>query len=91
MLFADLNFKLPSNYFLASFDIVSLFTNIPVDETIDIIVDLAFTDNTLFHNFNRSQFKLALTLASKDIDFLFNKKITNKLTEWRWAAQLAQL
>ena len=47
------NFKLPSNFFLASFDIVSFFTNIPVDETI-VILDLAFTDNTLFHNFNQA-------------------------------------
>jgi hypothetical protein len=38
---------------MASFDIESLFTNIPVDETIDIIIDYFFNDNNIFMKFSK--------------------------------------
>ena len=41
------------NLIMASFDIKSLFTNIPLDETIDIITNRLFRNTTHFHNFSR--------------------------------------
>ena len=41
---------------VASFDIKPLFTNIPLDETIDIIVTKLFNNSTYFQNFTRSEF-----------------------------------
>ena len=41
--------------FMASFDIVSLFTNILLQEAIDITLDILFKDSTKVHNFSRRQ------------------------------------
>ena len=38
------------NYIMASFDVVSLFTNIPVQETCQIIVDTLFPHNNSIYN-----------------------------------------
>ena len=67
----------------ASFDVKSLFTNIPLNETINIILDCLFKDNefldcSLFgnmdeiHCLSRSQFKELLELACLDNHFIFN-------------------
>ena len=34
-----------SNYFVGSYDVCSLFTNIPLDKTIDLAVDIIFDNN----------------------------------------------
>lgn len=65
-----------SQYFMASFDIKSLFTNIPIDETINIITDQLFDHNnsSLLVELNKKELKQMLTLASKEGLFLFNNK-----------------
>ena len=35
--------------FMASFDVVSLFTNIPLNETIELCLDKLYTDTDLVH------------------------------------------
>ena len=45
---------------MCSFDIVSLFTSIPVKETIELCLDLLYKDVTLVHNLTRSQFRKLL-------------------------------
>ena len=72
--------KLISNYdsksYMVSFDVTSLFTNIPLDETIDIILNKLFPiSDTTYHGFNRSTFKEMLQLATHDTHFLFNEKL----------------
>ena len=62
-----------SDLFMASLDVESLFTNVPVAETIEIIINKIFTEpDTLFHNFNKTDFKKILELAVLDTPFLFN-------------------
>ena len=61
--------------FMASFDIVSLFTNIPLQEAIDITLDKLFKDSTKVHNFSRRQLNKLLKLVLKENHFLFNGKI----------------
>ena len=39
---------------MPSFDITSLFTNIPLSETIELILELVFKENYHFHNFDKS-------------------------------------
>ena len=58
--------------FMASFDIDSLFTNVPLDETIDISVKKLFGRKKKFEGFTREQFKKLLSLAVKNSFFLFN-------------------
>ena len=67
--------------YLVSFDIQSLFTNIPVDETIDIILNKLFPSklpgcakNYTYKGFKRLDFKRALEWCLKDNTFIFNGK-----------------
>ena len=63
------------NVFMASFDVVSLFTNIPVNETIGIISNALFSDHQFFHGFNRSEFEKLLSLSVKNCHFIFNGRL----------------
>ena len=47
--------------FLCSFDVQSLFTNIPLDETIDMICNTVFQNTDRFHNFPKTGFRAGLT------------------------------
>ena len=60
---------------MASFDVNSLFTNVPLDETIDIIVNKAFENATLYHGFSVSQLHKLLCLGVKNGNFLFNNSL----------------
>ena len=54
----------------------SLFTNVPLDEIIDICTNLMFVDNEFVNyngcRFDRNNFKKLLSFAVKDNHFLFN-------------------
>ena len=53
---------------MTSFDIESLFTNIPLEETINICVDKLFENNTKVNNLTKESFQ------SLDSFFIFNSK-----------------
>ena len=50
----------------------SLFTNIPLDERINICVDRAFQNKTKVKRLLKRHFKQLLTLAVKSYCFVFN-------------------
>ena len=60
---------------LVSYDVVSLFTNVPLDETIGILVNKAFKDNWFNSqynlNINRQDLTDLLNIATKDQLFQF--------------------
>ena len=64
---------------MVSFDVSSLFTNIPLDETISIILDNLFceTDAISFNgcSFNKAHFKKILEFAVKNNNFIFNNQL----------------
>ena len=60
------------NLFMSSFDIQSLFTNIPLDETINICDDLVFHKTKKVKGMLKRHFKQLLTLSVKSSCFLFN-------------------
>ena len=68
-----------SNTVMASFDIKSLFTNIPLDETIDICTDTLNEKGLLPSRFSTNDFKKLLSVAVKDVIFLFNSKIYKQI------------
>ena len=70
---ADVRQQNPDLY-MASFDVDSLFTNIPLDETIDICVKKLFGRKHKFKGFNKSEFRSLLQFAVKDNLILFNGK-----------------
>ena len=57
---------------MASFDIESLFTNIPLQETISICIDQLFTNTDLIFNLTRDIFQQLLTHAVRNTFFIFN-------------------
>ena len=61
-----------NNVVMASFDVKSLFTNIPLDETISIIVNKCFYNTSRFHGFTVDQFTRLLNLSVKNCHFLFD-------------------
>ena len=70
------SFPFNNNQILASFDVKSLFTSIPVRETIDIILNMLFVDdNILIEGMNKGDFKKLLTVATDNTYFLFNGNI----------------
>ena len=64
-----------NQFVMASFDVESLFTNIPLDETIEIICNSLFEGNEKFKKFTKSQFSKLLNFAVKDSPFLFNNNL----------------
>ena len=64
-----------SDLYMTSLDVESLFTNVPVEETIQIILNKIFIQpETIYHNFNATDFKKLLELAVLDTAFIFNGK-----------------
>jgi hypothetical protein len=66
-----LNWK--SDRYLVSFDVESLFTNVPTTETIDIIIKLAFArGRKIFHGLDRDQLRKLLITCTQQSHFQFN-------------------
>ena len=66
------NVRLGSNSVLASFDIESLFTNIPVRETIDICISSLFAGRDTFSGIAKGIFRSMLELSVLNSYFLFD-------------------
>ena len=64
---------------MASFDVTSLFTNIPLDETIKIIANQLFSNSNNFEGFSRDEFVKLLNLAVKNCHFIFNGKFYDQI------------
>ncbi|CAF0863808.1 unnamed protein product [Brachionus calyciflorus] len=65
---------------LASYDVQSLFTNIPTIETIEIILNDVFKDGIeKFHNFNRKQLKKLLIVCTQESHFQFNGEFYDQI------------
>ena len=68
---------------MASFDVSSLFTNIPLDETIDICTDLVFdeTDTLQYRDcsLDRTQLRKLLGFAVKENHFVFNGQLFDQI------------
>ena len=58
----------------SSFDIDSLFTNLPLDETIELCVRKTFKRKKKFQGLTKIEFKTLLEFATKDALILFNGK-----------------
>ena len=57
---------------MTSFDISLLFTNVPLDGTINIIISKLFLNSAHHLGFTRAQFRKLLSLAVKNCHFIFN-------------------
>ena len=57
---------------IVSFDVESLFTNIPVNETIERILERAFKEQEKFHGLDKPTLRKFLDICTKESHFQFN-------------------
>ena len=67
-----------SRKFLVSYDVTSLFTNIPLQETIDITINLIFNHNPNL-NITRKELKKLFLFTTSQTHFIFNSKFYNQI------------
>ena len=73
------------NLFMASLDVESLFTNIPVDETIKNAVDDWFSSNMYQGKLSKSELYYLLKLATSSHHFFSITFCINRLMALPWA------
>ena len=81
-IFVKLISKIPqlNQKFLVSFDVKSLFTNIPVNFTINLIINQLFPDSSSrVYGMNKQQFCKLLNWTCNHITFQFKKKFYKQL------------
>ena len=64
-----------SGLFMASLDVKSLFTNVPLEETINISCDSLFGNEAKINNFGRNDFEKLLGMALQNNFFNFDGNI----------------
>ena len=64
-----------SGLYMASLDVESFFTNIPLEETINISCDSLFSNEAKINNFNRNDFEKLFRMALQNNFFNFDGKI----------------
>ena len=57
---------------MGAIDVDSVFTNIPLEETIDICTNTLFENTEKLEGLSKMKFKEILSLATKESYFLFN-------------------
>ena len=60
------------NEFMRSLDVDSLFTNIPLKETIDICTNLLYNNVDVIEGINKTEFEKLLFLTTQESYFMFN-------------------
>ena len=59
--------------FMGNLDVDSLFTNIPLEETIEICTNELFKESETVEGLSKTEFKELLSLATKDSHFIFDE------------------
>ena len=72
---------------MGSLDVDSLFTNITLDETIDICANQLFENTDTVEGFTKSELKQLLCLATKESYFIFNSLLYKQID----GVEMAQL
>ena len=64
---------------MGSLEVDSLFTKIPLEETINICTELIYDQNDNMEGLNKSGFKELLSLATKESYFIFNEILCKQI------------
>ncbi|CAF1416294.1 unnamed protein product, partial [Rotaria sordida] len=83
--------KSMSQYKMVSFDIASLYTNVPLNETIEIILKRLYDGHAKPPAINQEDMKELLDLATKNSHFLFNGQLYNQIDGVSMGSPLAPL
>ena len=69
-----------SEKFLVSYDVISQFTNNPLQQTIDVAINPIFNHNPNL-NISRKELKKLFLFATSQTHFMFNSKLYNEIKE----------
>ena len=58
---------------MGSLDVDSLFTNIPLDEAINICTNTTYSEQDVIEDINKEEFRNLLSLPTKKSYFIFNE------------------
>ena len=67
---------------MVSYDVNSLFTEIPLDETIDYVIDQIYNEGKLPPLMSKTIFKRLLERVTKGSVFSFNNKLYKQTDGW---------
>ena len=71
--------RIPRDHELVSFDVVSLFTNVPLDFTINLILDKVYREKAIRTKLEREELKRLLEICTKEMHFSFNGAIYKQI------------
>ena len=60
---------------MCSLDVDSLFTNIPLDETINVFANIVYSEQDVIQGINKEEFRSLLPLTTKESYFIFNESL----------------
>ena len=66
------NDKIPENYKMVPFDLKSLFTLVPLEHTIGIIIKIIYEKHETTTLFAKNEMKKLLVICTKNVHFSFN-------------------
>ena len=67
--------RIASDYEMISFDVTSLFTCVPLDFTIDLILDKVYRDKLISTKLQRTEMKKLLEICTKGMHFSFDNEV----------------
>ena len=70
--------------FMGSLDVDSLFTNITLEETINICTNLLYDKDDVIEGVNKPEFKNILSLATQESYFIFDEVLYKQRMAWPW-------
>ena len=82
--FAEETVKQDSQFFMGNLDVDFLFTNIPLEETIDICTNKLFENTEKVEGLSKIDFKELLPLATKESCFISNGKFYKQVDGSLW-------
>ena len=82
--FAKIICEQDTGLLMASLDVDSLFTNVPLEETINICINELFKSNSNIHGLNKKQITEMLSLTTKESIILFDMKFYTQIDGVAW-------
>ena len=69
------NEKVPDGYQMVLFDVKSLFTNVPLERTIQVVFKRIYEKHEVSTNVTKQEMKEMLILSIKNVHFTFNEEV----------------
>ena len=67
--------NIPRNYIMVSFDVKSLFTNVPLKKAIDVILRKVYDEKLIKTDITKDEMETLLLLCTKEVHFSFKDEI----------------